>query len=113
MALITPFRVARGTFLRDVGFFTIAVLLTLGILYDSHIHLWEALMMVGLYCFYVLVVGVGSWWSNRRKRERARMREVRGEYDHSEDPMDGEVEWETEGMSPPLLFPASCSRLHP
>jgi hypothetical protein len=65
--------------------------------------------MVGLYLFYVLVVGVGSWWSNRRKKERARMREVRGEYDHSEDPMEGEVEWETEGTSPSRSLPLELS----
>ncbi|GAA5855844.1 hypothetical protein JCM8547_000382 [Rhodosporidiobolus lusitaniae] len=106
MALITPFRVARGTFLRDVGFFTIAVLLTLGILWDSHIHLWEALLMVGLYSTYVVVVGVGSWWSNRRERERARMREVRGEYDHDDEPLEGEIEWETEGA---IALPSGAS----
>ncbi|GAA5924462.1 hypothetical protein JCM10213_004583 [Rhodosporidiobolus nylandii] len=106
MALITPFRVARSTFLRDVGFFTLAVLLTLGILYDSHIHLWEALLMVGLYLVYVIVVGVGSWWENRREKERARMREVRGEYDHETDAFEGEIEWETEGA---LALPSGAS----
>ncbi|GAA5911811.1 hypothetical protein JCM6882_003364 [Rhodosporidiobolus microsporus] len=97
MALITPFRVARWPFLRDVGFFTLAVTLTLAILYDSHLRLWEALIMVGLYCIYVAVVGIGSWWEGRRDAERARMREVRGEYDHENDIFEGEVEWETEG----------------
>ncbi|GAA5821443.1 hypothetical protein JCM11251_004626 [Rhodosporidiobolus azoricus] len=97
MALITPFRVARWPFLRDVGFFTLAVTLTLGILYDSHLRLWEALIMVGLYFIYVAVVGLGSWWENRRDAERARMREVRGEYDHDSGILEGEVEWETDG----------------
>lgn len=81
MALITPFRVARHTFLRDVGFFTLAVLLTLTILYDSHIHLWEALTMVGLYIVYVVYVGVGSWWESRRDEKRRKIREAREEYD--------------------------------
>ncbi|GAA6000166.1 hypothetical protein JCM10207_007886 [Rhodosporidiobolus poonsookiae] len=97
MALITPFRVSKRTFLRDVGFFTIAVLLTLGILWDSHLHLWEAVCMVGLYMIYVVVVGLGSWWENRRERERAKMREIRGEYAAEDEPMEGEVEWEVEG----------------
>jgi hypothetical protein len=34
----------------------VAVTLTLCILYDQHIHLWEALLMVGLYVIYVLFV---------------------------------------------------------
>ncbi|GAA6037289.1 hypothetical protein JCM8097_008665 [Rhodosporidiobolus ruineniae] len=106
MALITPFRVARGLFLRDVGFFTLAVVLTLTILWDSHIHLWEALVMVGVYVVYVLVVGVGSWWTSRKERERARMREVRGEYDHESDAFEGEIEWETEGA---IALPSGAS----
>ncbi|GAA5974227.1 hypothetical protein JCM11641_003338 [Rhodosporidiobolus odoratus] len=106
MALITPFRVARATFLRDVGFFTVAVTLTLGILWDSHIHLWEALVMVALYVVYVAVVGFGTWWANRREKERARMREVRGEYDHESEAFEGEIEWETEGA---IALPSGTS----
>ncbi|GJN87170.1 hypothetical protein Rhopal_000115-T1 [Rhodotorula paludigena] len=100
MAIITPFRVARRTFLRDVGFFTVAVLLTLGILYDGNIHLWEALAMVGLYVVYVFVVGAGSWWEGRQEAKRQRMREVRGEYEQEDNldiTADGDVEWEPEG----------------
>ncbi|KWU44097.1 hypothetical protein RHOSPDRAFT_11990, partial [Rhodotorula sp. JG-1b] len=81
MALITPFRVQRRTFLRDVGFFTVAVTLTLCILYDQHIHLWEALLMVGLYVIYVLFVAVGSWWENRQADKKRQIREARGEYE--------------------------------
>ncbi|BGO98100.1 putative cation exchanger [Rhodotorula toruloides] len=99
MALIKPFRVARRTFLRDIGFFSIAVLLTLGILYDSHIHLWEAFLMVGLYAVYVLYVAVGTWWEGRVEAKRKRLREARGEYEHDEaegDIVNGDVEWEDE-----------------
>ncbi|BGP23182.1 sodium/calcium exchanger membrane protein [Rhodotorula toruloides] len=99
MALIKPFRVARQTFLRDIGFFSIAVLLTLGILYDSHIHLWEAFLMVGLYIVYVLYVAIGTWWEGRIEAKRNRLREARGEYEHDEtegDIVDGDVEWEDE-----------------
>ncbi|KAM0788213.1 hypothetical protein ACM66B_001370 [Microbotryomycetes sp. NB124-2] len=80
MCLIKPFRVAKHTFLRDVGFFTIAITLTLTILYDSHIHLWEALGMVGLYVAYVAFVAVGSWWMSRRERKAALLRAARDEY---------------------------------
>lgn len=99
MALITPFRVQRRTFLRDVGFFTVAVTLTLCILYDQHIHLWEALLMVGLYSVYVLFVAVGSWWENRQAEKKRRIREARGEYEDEDldDIVDGDVEWEGTG----------------
>lgn len=80
MCLIKPFRVSKHTFLRDVGFFTIAVAFTLGILYDSHIHLWEAFGMVGLYLIYVFVVGVGSWWIARKEKREALIRAARDEY---------------------------------
>lgn len=80
MCLIQPFRVAKHTFLRDVGFFTVAVSFTLAILYDSHIHLWEAFGMVGLYFTYVMVVAVGSWWMARKERREALIRAARDEY---------------------------------
>ncbi|KAK4058313.1 hypothetical protein OIO90_000470 [Microbotryomycetes sp. JL221] len=80
MCLIKPFRVAKHTFLRDVGFFTVAITLTLAILYDSHIRMWEALGMVGLYIAYVIFVAVGSWWVGRRERKAALLRAARDEY---------------------------------
>ncbi|KAK4050095.1 hypothetical protein OIV83_003666 [Microbotryomycetes sp. JL201] len=80
MCLIKPFRVAKHTFLRDVGFFTVAITLTLTILYDSHIHLWEALGMVGLYFAYVAFVAIGSWWISRREHKAALLRTARDEY---------------------------------
>lgn len=80
MCLIQPFRVARHTFLRDVGFFTVAVSFTLAILWDSHIHGWEAIGMVGLYLIYVVVVAAGSWWMARKERREERIREARSEY---------------------------------
>lgn len=105
MALITPFRVQRRTFLRDVGFFTVAVTLTLCILYDQHIHLWEALLMVGLYVIYVLFVAVGSWWENRQADKKRQIREARGEYEDEDldNIVDGDVEWEGAGKRKCLL----------
>ncbi|GAA5986234.1 hypothetical protein JCM5350_007592 [Sporobolomyces pararoseus] len=84
MALITPFKVARHTFSRDVGFFTLAVLLTLGILFDSHIHLWEALLMVGLYLVYVGYVAIGGVvWRKWRQGRKGKEKKAREEYDHT------------------------------
>ncbi|KAL8286445.1 hypothetical protein RQP46_004462 [Phenoliferia psychrophenolica] len=101
MCVIQPFKVARHTFLRDVGFFTVAVTFTLTILWDSHIHGWEALCMVALYVIYVIVVAVGSWWMARRERQREVLRLARSEYasdvsSYYDDPM-----MHTPGGAPP------------
>lgn len=80
MCLIQPFRVSPHTFLRDVGFFTVAVSFTLRILWDNHIHAWEAASMVTLYVVYVIFVAIGSWWNARRERTRELIRQARNEY---------------------------------
>lgn len=80
MCVIQPFTVPRHTFLRDVGFFTVAVTFTLAILWDSHIHGWEAAAMVGLYLVYVAIVAVGSWWEARSEKKQRRVRNARNEY---------------------------------
>ncbi|GAA5946506.1 hypothetical protein JCM3765_000271 [Sporobolomyces pararoseus] len=89
MALISPFKVSRHTFLRDVGFFTVAVLLTLGILFDSHIHLWEALLMVGLYLVYVGYVAIGGFVWNKWDKKKRRELKARQELDHQQEEEEG------------------------
>lgn len=99
MALITPFRVSRRTFLRDVGFFSIAVTLTLAILYDQYIHLWEALLMVGLYAIYVIYVAIGSWWERRNAEKKRLKADAEGESEEADLDriVDGDIEWEGSG----------------
>lgn len=80
MCIVRPFKVAPHTFLRDVGFFTVAVVFTIGILYDGRITQWEAGAMIVLYAFYVLSVILLAWWLRRRARQDALMRAVRSEY---------------------------------
>ena len=70
MALIKPFKVNRGPFLRDVGFFTAAISLLLAVLKDGVIKAWEAGMLVLLYVLYVIVVVISSWRERRRERQR-------------------------------------------
>ncbi|KAF5359317.1 hypothetical protein D9756_003385 [Leucocoprinus leucothites] len=81
MCIIKPFRVHRAPFLRDVGFFTIAVGVVLLILYDGEIRMLESGMLVGMYTLYALIVVVGSWWERRQERRREREALVRNEYD--------------------------------
>lgn len=80
MCIIKPFRVNPGPFLRDVGFFTFAVVILLVVLWDGRIELWEALSLVGLYVIYVSVVIVGTWYENRKERKRQLEELMRDEY---------------------------------
>lgn len=80
MCIIKPFQVNRGPFLRDVGFFTVAVSLLLFILWDGSIRPWEAGVMVCLYLVYVLTVVIGTWWDKRRQKLRTTEAMARAEY---------------------------------
>lgn len=80
MCIIRPFDVHRGPFLRDVGFFTIAVALLLLILSDGHIRPWEAALMIVLYVVYVAWVVAGTWYSKLRRRQQHKQNLMRSEY---------------------------------
>ena len=80
MCIIKPFKVNRGPFLRDVGFFTVAVIVLLVVLWDSKLEFWEAISLIGLYLFYVVVVVVASWFDRRRERIRLSEEMERDEY---------------------------------
>lgn len=80
VCIITPFQVPRGPFLRDVGFFTIAVSLVLVVIWDGRISSLEAGAMIGLYVFYAIIVVVGSWWEGRQERRRHIENLIRNEY---------------------------------
>ncbi|KAG6830645.1 hypothetical protein H0H92_015542 [Tricholoma furcatifolium] len=70
MCITKEFQVERRSFLRDVGFFTVAVSVLLAILWDSTIQRWEAGLLVALYVTYVFVVVMGAWWDRRQERKR-------------------------------------------
>jgi solute carrier family 24 (sodium/potassium/calcium exchanger), member 6 len=80
MALIKPFKVNRGPFLRDVGFFTAAVVLLLTVLFDGIIKVWEAGLLVLLYVSYVAVVVVTSMYAKRAERRRRKESLLRAQY---------------------------------
>ena len=84
MCIIKPFKVARGPFLRDVGFFTVAVMLLLVVLWDNKLEAWEAAGMVVLYAVYVTTVVAGSWWRKRRERRKQYEALMRSEYAEEE-----------------------------
>jgi solute carrier family 24 (sodium/potassium/calcium exchanger), member 6 len=80
MCIIKPFKVDRASFIRDVGFFTVAIILLMVVLWDSKIQLWEAEMLIGVYFVYVVIVVTGSWWERRRARQLRREELMRDEY---------------------------------
>lgn len=70
MALVRPFKVAKHSFIRDVGFFTVAASFSIYFLHDGELYYWECAVMVAFYIFYVLFVVVSHWWSGRKRRLR-------------------------------------------
>lgn len=80
MCIIKPFKVHRAPFLRDVGFFAVAVTLMLLTLWDGKIDQLEAGALVVMYVVYVMVVVVSSWWDRRQERKRQMDALIRAEY---------------------------------
>ncbi|CAG7931007.1 unnamed protein product [Penicillium olsonii] len=72
MALVRPFKVARRSFVRDVGFFIVAVVFSMFMLADGKLHAWESATMVGFYAFYVMTVVTWHWYLVRRRRRAER-----------------------------------------
>ena len=80
MALVRPFKVARKSFVRDVGFFIVAASFSMVFLADGHLHLWECAVMVAFYVFYVATVVVWHWSLRRRSRRRLLEDAARGNF---------------------------------
>jgi len=80
MALVREFRVGKKTFVRDVGFFVVAASFSMLFLADGALHLWECIVMIAFYLFYVIVVVVWHWYLGRRRRHRERDAAARGQY---------------------------------
>ncbi|KAL9127376.1 MAG: hypothetical protein Q9217_003732 [Psora testacea] len=70
MALVRPFKVARKSFVRDIGFFIIAASFSMVFLADGNLHLWECIVMVGFYIFYVITVVIWHWYLRKRWQRR-------------------------------------------
>lgn len=80
MALVRPFKVARRSFVRDVGFFIVAASFSMVFLADGHLYLWECAVMVAFYGFYVLTVFVWHWYRSRKRRSKIREAAARGNF---------------------------------
>ncbi|KAL4946888.1 hypothetical protein BDV06DRAFT_2287 [Aspergillus oleicola] len=80
MALVRPFKVARRSFVRDVGYFVVAISFSMVLLADGHLHVWESAAMVALYCFYVVLVVTWHWYIVRRRRVQERNMAARSHF---------------------------------
>jgi solute carrier family 24 (sodium/potassium/calcium exchanger), member 6 len=80
MALVREFRVDKKTYARDIGFFILAVVFTMGFLADGSLRIWECWLMIGYYALYVLTVVTWHWYSTRRKRRMRREGEARSHF---------------------------------
>ncbi|KAI7891391.1 Sodium/calcium exchanger protein-domain-containing protein [Mucor mucedo] len=78
MCAIKPFRAKKFSFIRDVSFFTCAIILVMVIVSDGLIHLYESIILILFYVVYVLVVVGGNYYMKKRSNylnlvERARL----------------------------------------
>lgn len=99
MALVRPFKVARRSFVRDVGYFVIAVSFSMILVADGRLHAWEAAAMVALYVFYVILVVSWHWYLVRRRRKYERDLAARTHF-HIPDNQELEIEQQVEDDDP-------------
>ena len=109
MALVRPFKVARRSFVRDVGYFIAAVSFSMLMLADGRLHTWESAAMVALYCFYVVLVVTWHWYFVRRRRVYERDIAARS---HFHIPENQELEIEEAEDDDPGIVSESTSLIH-
>ncbi|EIT83138.1 hypothetical protein AFCA_008782 [Aspergillus flavus] len=109
MALVRPFKVARRSFVRDVGYFIVAVSFSMLLLADGRLHAWESAAMVALYCFYVVLVVTWHWYFVRCRRVYERDIAARS---HFHIPENQELEIEEADDDDPGIVSESTSLLH-
>ncbi|KAI9098348.1 Sodium/calcium exchanger protein-domain-containing protein [Phlyctochytrium arcticum] len=70
VAILTPFKLPRRPFIRDIVAFIGALALVFAICADKKITHWEAWMLILYYFIYVLVVILGAWIYRKQKALR-------------------------------------------
>ncbi|CAO3598482.1 unnamed protein product [Absidia cylindrospora] len=88
MCAIKPFRAKRHSFLRDVSFFTLAIVMVLVIVSDGLIYMYEAVILIVFYVLYVTVVIGGNYYMKRRSNYLNLMQRARLEYEENGSDMD-------------------------
>ncbi|KAI9655643.1 MAG: hypothetical protein M1831_004795 [Alyxoria varia] len=96
MAMIKDFPVPKRSFLRDAGFFIIAVGFSMTFLSNGSLDLWECVVMVGFYVFYVITVVVWHWRMSRLRKRRELEALARGHFVEPGDELEFEEEYHDE-----------------
>lgn len=99
MALVRPFKVARRSFVRDVGFFIVAIVFSMFMLADGRLHTWESATMVAFYVFYVITVVTWHWFLVRRRQRNDRNLAARAHF-HIPENQELEIEETAEDDDP-------------
>ena len=111
MALVRPFKVARKSFVRDVGFFIIAISFSMVFVANGYLELWECVAMVGFYFFYVFLVVAWHWWLGQRRKRREQHALARGGYADALN--EGELDFEAEYREEDEPRTAATAARHP
>ncbi|CAH7683823.1 Sodium/calcium exchanger protein-domain-containing protein [Phakopsora pachyrhizi] len=74
--------VDKRSFTRDLGFFTLAILLIIIIIIitNGRILSWEANILMILYMIYVITVGLGTWYNHHRQSKIKFIQRVRTKF---------------------------------
>ncbi|KAG9065175.1 hypothetical protein KI688_002497 [Linnemannia hyalina] len=83
MAIVKPFKVSKGPFLRDMTFFTGCILFILYMVLDRKITFVQSIILIAAYVVYVALVVFGNWKKQRQESRLHTDSETGSE--HSED----------------------------
>jgi sodium/potassium/calcium exchanger 6 len=71
MAIVRPFKVLPYSFIRDAGFFLLAISFSMYFVSDRVLRLWECALMFAMYVVYVLIIVVWHWYDKRQREMQA------------------------------------------
>ncbi|KAF9155913.1 hypothetical protein BG015_008055 [Linnemannia schmuckeri] len=69
MAIVKPFKVSKGPFLRDMIFFTGCIMFILYMVLDRKVTFVQSVVLIAAYVVYVALVVLGNW---KQQREESR-----------------------------------------
>ena len=117
MAIVQPFKVDRGSFVRDVSFFIVAVAFSMVFLADGRLQLWESVVMICFYLVYVSFVILWHWGAYhheqrkgaaQRNGDTALQRSIAGDAEAGR-PWAADIDEEEAGEETSLLAPRRSS----
>lgn len=80
MAIVKPFRVSKGPFLRDMIFFTGCIVFILYMVLDQKITFVQSVILIAAYVVYVALVVFGNWKQQRNESRPHADSETGSEY---------------------------------